>query len=99
MKILLHKTHKCLKNSGCQLFFTCSYLLFKFQSIAKCYHDFIMTQTHSNYNGSYSVFAYKMYPMNKPECNFLRYSKALRYPDFGPKAMSLAQKTVYLEVI
>ena len=27
------------------------------------------------------------------------YSKALRYADFGPKAISVAQKTVYLEVI
>ena len=29
----------------------------------------------------------------------LRYSKALRYADFGPKAISVAQKTVYLEVV
>ena len=29
----------------------------------------------------------------------LHYSKALRYADFGPKAISVAQKTVYLEVI
>ena len=30
---------------------------------------------------------------------FFMYSKALRYADFGPKSISVAQKTLYLEAI
>ena len=31
--------------------------------------------------------------------NRMKYTKTLRYTDFGPKSISAAQKTVYLEVI
>ena len=48
------------------------------------------------------LFVAKNQPSNiKAKFNYLKnwYSKALRYADFGPQAISVAQKTVYLMAI